>query len=236
MLKLQLCRQHSVARPFSTKLARRFYSPFEVLERIGQVAYRLKVPEGNQVHNVFHVSLLKPFIESAASEAETLPTRFAHGRPVVRPSRLLDRRTVWRNGDAVDEVLLEWDDDGGALPTWEPWLMVRRRFPELLLEDKEAAKGGGVDTIQPSARLKETGTVQPEEEVDFDTRAGSGKEPERSIAKDRSRRRRRPPDHFGDFATRSSEADVPFIVALLMFSICRFLLYFSEQLFNHYLF
>lgn len=44
LLKLQQYRQHSVARPVSAKLARRFYGPFTVTERIGPVAYRLQLP------------------------------------------------------------------------------------------------------------------------------------------------------------------------------------------------
>ena len=55
------------------------------------------------------------------------------------------------------------------------------------------------DTSLPSARLGET-PVQRMEESDFDTGASGSGEPERTIAKDRSRRHRRPPDHFADFA------------------------------------
>ncbi|GJZ05941.1 putative reverse transcriptase domain-containing protein [Tanacetum coccineum] len=42
------------------KLALRYVGPFEILERIGLVAYRLRLPEElNSVHDTFHVSNLK---------------------------------------------------------------------------------------------------------------------------------------------------------------------------------
>ena len=44
------------------KLAPRYCGPFQILERIGPVAYRLAMPSHIQVHNVFHVSLLKRYI------------------------------------------------------------------------------------------------------------------------------------------------------------------------------
>ena len=99
-------------------------------------------------------------------------------------------------------MLLQWEGDEGAQPSWEPLQVVQKRFPGLLLEAKDAAKEGEVVTVQPSARLKETETEHLVDEAEFDTNGGGGKEPERSIAKHRSRRQIRPPDHFGDFTSR----------------------------------
>ena len=42
------------------KLVRRYIGPFKILERRGEVVYRLELPESlSGVHNVFHVSQLK---------------------------------------------------------------------------------------------------------------------------------------------------------------------------------
>ena len=44
------------------KLSLRFIRPFEILERVGTVAYRLALPPNmSGVHEVFHVSMLRRY-------------------------------------------------------------------------------------------------------------------------------------------------------------------------------
>ena len=48
-----------------SKFAVRYFGPFEILERIGHVAYMLSFHASMSIHNVFHVSLLKKYIPNA---------------------------------------------------------------------------------------------------------------------------------------------------------------------------
>ena len=90
LLKLQPYRQGSIARPKSFKLAPHYYGPFTILERIVAVAYRLELPSGAGIHNVFHISLLRRFVEGSGTMKPTeWPADFVDHQPRVTPTTIL---------------------------------------------------------------------------------------------------------------------------------------------------
>ena len=58
-MKLQPFVQQSVVTRTNRKLSFRFYGPFQVLAKVGTVAYRLALPDSSLIHPVVHVSQLK---------------------------------------------------------------------------------------------------------------------------------------------------------------------------------
>lgn len=73
------------------KLSQCYYGPFRVLESIGTVSYRLELPSGACIHNVFHVALLKKY-EGAPPVAPVLLPSIVRGRVVPEPEAVLKTR------------------------------------------------------------------------------------------------------------------------------------------------
>ncbi|CAM8968817.1 unnamed protein product [Rhodiola kirilowii] len=135
-LKLQPYRQHSITRRASTKLAKRFYGPFKVIERIGPVAYRLELPAESKVHNVFHVSLLKQCRGNPHEHVIPLPPDLQDLHPVIRPDKIIGFRHILQHGMPVPEFLVQWEHQIAAEATWEQVTTFIQRFPAYDLEDK----------------------------------------------------------------------------------------------------
>ena len=72
----------------------RYDGPFEVIKRVGNVAYRLKLPERMKVHPTFHVSFLKPYYEDTNNERQLIKRAPPSVRKHYKKSvvKILDKR------------------------------------------------------------------------------------------------------------------------------------------------
>ena len=71
-LKLQPYMQSSLAPRANQKLAFKYFGPYQVIAKIGPIAYKLQLPPTASVHDVFHVSQLKKVL-SATAQVSPIP-------------------------------------------------------------------------------------------------------------------------------------------------------------------
>lgn len=143
-VKLRAHRQNSVVTRINAKLAAKYFGPYPVVERVGAVAYKVKLPEGSRVHPVFHVSLLKKAVGTYAEESE-LPDHLEGERgPGYEPDNVLARRTIVIQGREVGQVLVQWKGQSVEEATWEDAVLLKSQFPNFSLEDKAVFSGGSI--------------------------------------------------------------------------------------------
>ena len=107
-LKLRPYRQQSIARRIHPKLAARYYGPFQILAKLGSVAYRLQLPEGSRVHPIFHVSLLKKAVGTNL-QAGQLPAGLESEIPApMVPEKALAYRDLVHDNNVTPQVLIQW--------------------------------------------------------------------------------------------------------------------------------
>ncbi|CAH9083722.1 unnamed protein product [Cuscuta europaea] len=147
-LKIQPYKLQSLAKRINQKLSPRFYGPFQILEKIGPVAYKLKLPENSRIHPVFHVSLLKKAL-APTTVCQDLPKCLNEELELqVIPEEVVESR---RNQEGKEEVLIHWKGLPKFEDTWEDAQVMKDLFPEFHLEDKVNFQGGSIDrmTAQP---------------------------------------------------------------------------------------
>ena len=149
-LKLQPYAQSSVVNRACPKLAMKYFGPYVILEKIGQAAYKLQLPDQSLIHPVFHVSQLKQHVPDHTPVYTSLPTPLAVDTKELQPSEILDRRLVKKGNAAILQVLIHWSDLSAASATWEDYEAVHHRFPDAPAWGQ--ARSAGEGTVTTSAK------------------------------------------------------------------------------------
>ena len=118
-------------------LSPRYIGPFEVMRRVGEVAYELALPPSlSVVHPVFHVSMLRRYVPDTSHR---LPYEELDVRPDLsyeeEATRILDRSVKTLRRKEVPLVKVLWSSQGVEEATWEHEDEMQRRFPQLFPAD-----------------------------------------------------------------------------------------------------
>ena len=115
------------------KLNPRYVGPFEIIERIGPVAYKLELPEElSRVHNTFHVSNLKKCL---SDETLVIPLKEIKIDDklnfVEEPIEIMDREVKRLKHSRIPIVKVKWNSNRGPEFTWEREDQIRAKYPQL---------------------------------------------------------------------------------------------------------
>ncbi|XP_075084706.1 uncharacterized protein LOC142167962 [Nicotiana tabacum] len=122
--------QKRTEREFQVGICSKYYGPYQILSRVGQVAYKLLLPHTSKVHPVFHVSLLKKKIGSRAVVQSVLPMTSEEGQLLVKPVAILQRQLVPKWNVVAIKVLIQWSNLPPEDAIWEDYDFIKSKFSE----------------------------------------------------------------------------------------------------------
>ena len=115
------------------KLSPKYIGPFEVLQKIGPVAYRLTLPPTLQgIHDVFRVSQLRHYIPDPGHIISYQPLQLKENLTYVEePIQILERQDRILRNRRIPFVKVLWWHHKTADATWEPELEMQKKYPQL---------------------------------------------------------------------------------------------------------
>ena len=103
------------------KLSPRFFGPFEILKRIGKVAYKLALPPTLAgVHNLFHVSMLRKYILDSSHVLNYEPLKIKDNLIYEEvPIQILDCKDQVLRTKTISLVRVLWKNHTIEEASWE---------------------------------------------------------------------------------------------------------------------
>lgn len=142
-LKLQPYIQQSVEARGNQKLAFRFFGPYKILKRIGEVAYKLELPSSSQVHPVVHVSQLKKHVPANTPVSTSLGSLAAITDISLQPLQIVERAFVAHGSATATRIRVRWAGLPPDLTSWEDADDLCRRYPRAPAWGQAVLQGEG---------------------------------------------------------------------------------------------
>lgn len=116
--------------------------PNEVLQRIGPVAYKLRLRVESKIHRTFHVSRLKPTLSSCDVYLRSMPFICTDDDLLALPFKVLDIKLLSVEDKQVHHVLVHWEGTKLNEVTWIPCREFLKKFLGSNLVGKALQRGG----------------------------------------------------------------------------------------------
>ena len=115
------------------KLSPRYIGPYEILERVGPLAYRLALPqELSQIHDVFHVSMLRRYRSDPSHVVQESEIQLTEDLSYKEePVEILDRQIKKLRNKEIPIVKVKWSRHSPKEATWEVEKDMRVQYPYL---------------------------------------------------------------------------------------------------------
>ncbi|KAL0534210.1 hypothetical protein IC582_028498 [Cucumis melo] len=125
-LKIRPYRQFSLRKKRNEKLSSKYFGPYEILEKVGTVAYKLDLPATTSIHPVFHVSQLKEFV---GDQTEVQPTSQFVNENLEWQAQPEEALKYQKNSAGGWEVLIRWKDLSEHEAPWECYNEIQQLYP-----------------------------------------------------------------------------------------------------------
>ena len=122
------------------KLSPRYIGPYEILEKVGPVAYKLALPsELAQIHNMFHVSMLRRYRSDPSHIISGQPIEIKDNLSYIEdPVQILDTKIKQLRSRKIPMVKVGWRNHPREEATWETEEYMRKSYPHLFLPPGKA--------------------------------------------------------------------------------------------------